>query len=67
MPAQHFPGNLRVAWLVRADQSEVCKSEEKEEAAKSGEQENIGREARRGLVFHGGARAHSGFQLRPMA
>ena len=43
---QHFAGNLSVAGLVGADQSEVRESEEKEEAAKSGEQQNIGREAR---------------------
>jgi hypothetical protein len=41
MAGQHFAGNLRVAWLVRTEQSDSGETEEEEKSAEPDEQKKL--------------------------
>ncbi len=42
MAGQHFAGDLRIAWLIRADQAERTESPEKKESAECAQKEPVG-------------------------
>lgn len=42
MAGEHFSCDLRVAWLVGAQQAEISETEEKKKAAESGKEKPIG-------------------------